>query len=96
MALTLEQAKNWLRVDGADEDALITSLIDLSESWLMDNIDGYADKIANTRFASKADMIRLLFVNDMYSNREMVGKDDQKLTLSVKSLLTQLVHGVYQ
>jgi uncharacterized phage protein (predicted DNA packaging) len=87
LIITVEEAKNWLRVDGAEEDTLIQILISAAEDYLY-NATGNV-------FDSKNELAKLfcfVLVTDWYENRDMIGKASEKIRLSVDSMLSQLAH----
>jgi uncharacterized phage protein (predicted DNA packaging) len=84
MALTLEDAKLYLRVDGSDDDTLIQSLIDASVEYLA-NAAG-----SNVDTSSKVyDLAQKILVVHWYENREPVGQADI-LAFSLESMIMQL------
>lgn len=67
MAVTLEQAKTYLRVDYSEDDSYITTLIDVSLIYI-DNMAGEAYK-TDAKAVKLADLLQLKLISDMYENR---------------------------
>jgi len=87
LIITLDEAKQWLRVDHNDEDSLINTLISAAEKYLV-NATG------NT-FDSTNELAKLLcyvLVADWYENRDMIGKTSEKVRHTVESIVAQLTH----
>ncbi|WP_054948974.1 head-tail connector protein [Numidum massiliense] len=86
MILELEEAKQWLRVDGDEEDGTIQMLIKAAESYLY-NATGI-------EYDAESDLARLLclvLVSDWYENRELgTGKVSEKVRFTVSSITAQL------
>lgn len=82
--LTLEEAKNYLRVDFPDDDDLITSLISTAQTLCMDvarmdDADQFSASGENARTAV------LYTVAYLYEHREEA--DHHVLTLTLRALL---------
>lgn len=82
--LTLEEAKNYLRVDYADDDALITGLIATAQKLCMDvarmdDVDQFAASGENAHTAM------LYTVAYLYEHREEA--DHHALMLTLRALL---------
>ena len=82
--LTLEEAKNYLRVDYADDDALITGLIATAQKLCMDvaRMDD-ADQFAAS--GENAHTAMLYTVAYLYEHREEA--DHRTLMLTLRALL---------
>jgi uncharacterized phage protein (predicted DNA packaging) len=82
--LTLEEAKNYLRVDYADDDALITGLIATAQKLCMDvaRMDD-ADQFAAS--GENAHTAMLYTVAYLYEHREEA--DHRALMLTLRALL---------
>ncbi len=85
MIITLEETKQYLRIDNNEEDGLITTLIDAAETYL-------ANATGNTFDAenSLAKLFCLVLVTDWYENREMIGRTSDRIRHTVDSILQQL------
>jgi len=92
----LDEAKKYLRVDDDSDDDFIQLCIDTSEGFLSDAITDFDTKINNTRFYNKAKLLILASVQDMYDNRQMTTKDNEKLKLLVQSFMLQMRHCTYE
>lgn len=87
MIITLEETKQYLRVDGTEDDALITSLISASETYLYNATGNTFDATNNL-----AKLFCWVLVTDWYENREHVGRASDKVRPIVDSMLAQLSH----
>ncbi|MCL9970354.1 head-tail connector protein [Anoxybacillus kestanbolensis] len=87
MIVTLEETKQWLRVEHNDEDSLISMLINAAEKYLFNATGNTFD---NTNELAK--LLCHVLVTDWYENREMIGKTSEKIRPAVESILAQLSH----
>lgn len=85
MILTLDEAKEYLKVEHNDEDILIQGLIVAAENYIK-NATGI--EFDNTNELAKL-AVRLLIVN-WYENREINTDKANKLAFSLDVILTQL------
>ncbi|WHT92358.1 head-tail connector protein [Bacillus cereus] len=88
MVLTLEEAKKYLRVDGDEEDDLITSFVIAAEMY----IKNATSKNVNLK-SELAKLAARILIAHWHENREAVGKADQ-LAFSLQSILVQLQYCV--
>jgi uncharacterized phage protein (predicted DNA packaging) len=88
MIVSLEEVKTWLRVDFADDDALLTTLINAAELYLK-NATGVEFDDTN----SLAKLFCMTLISDWYENREMIGKATDQTRPIIQSILTQLTYG---
>ncbi|MEH7458517.1 head-tail connector protein [Bacillus sp. JJ1127] len=84
MVLTLEEAKDYVRVDGNEEDMLIASFIKAAEQYIKNSTSKDVD--LNSELAKLAARI---LISHWYEKREAVGKVEQ-LAFSLQSMLIQL------
>ncbi|MED1023360.1 head-tail connector protein [Bacillus mycoides] len=88
MVLTLEEAKRYVRVDGNEEDMLITSFIEAAEIYIKNATSKNVDlKSELAKLAAR------ILISHWYENREAVGKAEQ-LAFSLQSILVQLQYCV--
>lgn len=85
MILTLDEAKEFLKVEYNDEDALIQGLITAGENYI-ENATGKTFDSTN-ELAKLA--VKLLVVN-WYENREINTDKANKIAFSLDVILTQL------
>lgn len=85
MIITVEEAKQYLRLDGDEEDVLIESLVSAAESYLK-NATGHAFDATN----SLAKLFCWVLVTDWYEHREHVGQASERVRPIVESMLAQL------
>lgn len=73
MAVSLADAKTYLRIDGTAEDAIITQMIASAEAYLAGAVDDFAAKYAaDESFAALADMLELAYIVELYRNRDSI------------------------
>ena len=83
MTVALEEAKLYLRVDGTQDDDLITGLIDTAEKLVQD-----VSRLEDEDFATKSAAVRiavLYCVAYLYEHRESA--DHNRLMLTLRALL---------
>ena len=86
MLITLEETKEYLRVDGDEEDNLITSLINTAEEYLKNSTGKTFDSTNNL-----ARLFCLVLVVDWYENRTLgAGKVGEAIRPVINSMLAQL------
>lgn len=86
MILTIEEAKEWLRIDGDYENTTIQMLINAAELYIK-NATGKTFDSTN----ELAKLFCLVLVTDWYENRELVGqKPSDKVRFTIQSMLAQL------
>ena len=81
--VSLDEAKNYLRVDYADDDALILQMIDSAERLTKD-----AGRLTDEEFASNEPSVRiavLYAIGYLYEHREEA--DHHALNMTLRSLL---------
>ena len=83
MLISLDEMKNYLRVDDDDDDELIINIIRTAENLVMDvgrlSGDGFLDNDRKTRVAA------LYAAAYLYEHREEA--DHKELTLTLRALL---------
>lgn len=83
MSITLKEMKNYLRVDGSEDDQLIRSLIGSAERLCMDVIrTNDVKELYGSKYGRAAVMYA---VNYMYEHRTEA--DYRALTLSLRAML---------
>lgn len=86
MLITLDETKEYLRLDGDEEDNLIESLVKASEEYLKNSTGKTYDNTNNL-----ARLFCLLLVVDWYENRGLTaGKVGDKIRPVINSMLAQL------
>lgn len=88
--VTLQEVKQYLRVDFEDDDTLLFSLISTAKQLIMD-----VGRMDEERFSENEDVVRtamLYTVSYLYENRNTA--DFSKLTLTLRSILFAQREGV--
>lgn len=83
MQVTLEKAKNYLRVDSSDDDALIKSLITTAETLVKETSRMSDEELAP--YKEVVEIAELFIIAYLYEHREEA--DYKNLTETVKYLL---------
>jgi uncharacterized phage protein (predicted DNA packaging) len=87
MIVSLDEVKNWLRIDFSEDDALLTTLISAAEEYLK-NATGITYDSENRL----AKLFCMTLIADWYENREMIGKATDQTRPIIQSILTQLTY----
>ena len=88
--VTLQEVKQYLRIDFEDDDTLLLSLISTAKQLVMD-----VGRMDEERFSENEDVVRtamLYTVSYLYENRNTA--DFSKLTLTLRSILFAQREGV--
>ena len=88
--VTLQEVKQYLRIDFEDDDTLLLSLISTAKQLVMD-----VGRMDEERFSENEDVIRtamLYTVSYLYENRNTA--DFSKLTLTLRAMLFAQREGV--
>jgi uncharacterized phage protein (predicted DNA packaging) len=88
MIVSLDEAKSWLRIDFSEDDALLSSLISASETYLK-NATGI--EYDNSNHLAK--LFCMVLISDWYENRELVGRASDQVRPIINSILMQLTYG---
>lgn len=67
--VTLNEVKNYLKVDDVEDDDFILQLIEISQIYI-DSMVG-EDYKADPKLERLADLLQLLIISDMYDNRSL-------------------------
>lgn len=81
--ISLEEAKTYLRVDSADEDTLILSLLETAEKLVKD-----VSRLSDEEFEREENRVRIAVLYAtayLFENREKA--NHKELTLTVRALL---------
>ena len=88
--MTLAEVKQYLKVDGSEEDALIQMMMAAAEDFVIGAVGAYDES------QPKAKMLYMAAVQDMYDNRQLVAVNAAGYSASqhyrnmVESLIRQL------
>ena len=88
--VTLQEVKQYLRIDFEDDDTLLLSLISTAKQLVMD-----VGRMDDERFSENEDVVRtamLYTVSYLYENRNTA--DFSKLTLTLRAMLFAQREGV--
>ena len=84
MIITLDEAKNYLRVDTADDDGLIENILTAARRLCMDILR--TDEFSDLEIEPNAKVAVLYATAYLYEHREEA--DHKALTLSLRALLS--------
>ncbi|NLH46796.1 MAG: phage gp6-like head-tail connector protein [Acholeplasmataceae bacterium] len=90
MALTLSDAKLYMRVENDVDDVLITRLMTVAEGYIRDAVTDYDKKVADAAFLAKSEMCQLVIIAELYENRNQGVKESKDYSYAVRSMITQL------
>ena len=88
--VTLQEVKQYLRIDFEDDDTLLLSLISTAKQLVMD-----VGRMDEERFSENEDVVRIAMlytVSYLYENRNTA--DFSKLTLTLRAMLFAQREGV--
>lgn len=86
--VTLEQFKNYMRIDVDWEDDLLQQFLYTAKDYLSGAISNYQEYYSNySEFASKADMLTMIIAAEYYQNRD---NSPHGLSYTIQSMMTQL------
>lgn len=88
--VTLQEVKQYLRIDFEDDDTLLLSLISTAKQLVMD-----VGRMDEERFSENEDVVRtamLYMVSYLYENRNTA--DFSRLTLTLRAMLFAQREGV--
>ena len=85
--MTIEKVKDYLRVDGDDDDSIIQTMMEAAKEYIVSAVGEYdeKDKTAKILFCA--------IVQNMYDNRELMQSDIQQkkaIEYTFKSMILQL------
>ena len=85
--MTLEQVKDYLRVDGDDDDNIIRTMMEAAKEYIVFAVGEYEEK------DKTANMLFCAIVQNMYDNRELMQSDIQQkkaIEYTFRSIILQL------
>lgn len=85
MIVSVEEVKDYLRIDNNEDDCTIQLLIDAAEEYLF-NTTGRQHDSSN----QLAKLFCLVLVCDWYENRQLVGRVGEKVRYIINSMAQQL------
>lgn len=88
MRVTLEEVKNYIRVDSDYEDDFITELIDVSQIYI-DSMVG-VDYKTDEKAMKLSSLLQKKLISDMYNQRSTEIASNTKKDIIVKSILDKL------
>jgi len=86
--MTLEEIKNYLRVDYEDDDKLLEQLINISEIYI-DSMVGEGYK-TDEKAIQLSNLLKYKLISDMYENRGAEIPNNTKKDIIVTSILDKL------
>lgn len=91
--LTVEEAKEWSRVDY--DDNAIQDLINVAYDIISDSIDDFEEKLKSTKFKRKLKLCMMNSIAGLYDNRGITQEKEDKLKYINQAILMQLKYGCY-
>ena len=85
--MDLEDIKNYLRIDGDEEDGLLRTMIDAGKEFIRSAVGEYDDT------DSTAQVLLAAVVQNMYDNRELMQSEQQvkrRIEYTFQSMILQL------
>lgn len=85
--MDLEDIKNYLRIDGDEEDDLLRTMIDAGKEFIRSAVGEYDDT------DSTAQVLLAAVVQNMYDNRELMQSEQQvkkRIEYTFQSMILQL------
>lgn len=85
--MDLEDIKNYLRIDGDEEDGLLRTMIDAGKEFIRSAVGEYDDT------DSTAQVLLAVVVQNMYDNRELMQSEQQvkkRIEYTFQSMILQL------
>lgn len=90
MALTVEEVKTYLRIDSTNEDALLARLMSTATAILKGAVDDYETGLQDEEFVTRAEMVELALIADLYENRNAGGIEMHSYSRPVETMIRQL------
>lgn len=88
MAITVDDLKKYLRIDGDEEDELLEVFIGTAITYISGAVDGYFTRYAKyPEFAAKADMLTAIWAAEYYQNR---ANEEHDMSFAATALMKQL------
>ena len=84
MAVTLEEVKEYLRVEGPEEDGLIQGLMGAAEEYIQAGVGSY------DRESERAKILTKIVVQNLYDNRTYTEAQAEQIKHLVRSFMLQL------
>ena len=90
MAITLGQAKSYLKIDGTDDDAFLMDCINAAKAYLIGAVSDFDSSYEKyDDFREIADQLMYELIAEYYTNRD--ARNDSRANHSfMKSMMTQL------
>ncbi|MSV24222.1 phage gp6-like head-tail connector protein [Selenomonas sp. WCA-380-WT-3B 3/] len=91
MAITLEKAKLYLKIDGTDDDALLTDCINAAKAYLIGAVSDFDTSYEKyDDFREIADQLMYDLIAEYYTNRDARNDSRANLNYMKQSMMTQL------
>lgn len=89
MLITLEEVKEYVRIDSEEEEDNILKLLIKNAEIYIEDASISIEKMTE-RTKEKAKLLALVLISDWYDNRSYNMKTSEKARYTINSLLTQL------
>lgn len=86
--MTLQEVKDYMRIDGTEEDAFLNELIDISDIYI-ESCVGTAYK-SNTNLTKLSTIAQRKIIADMYSNRSDYIEGKYKKDIIITTIFDKL------
>lgn len=91
MAITLDDAKNYLRIDYDYDDYFILQCVASATSYMKNAVSDFETLYAgDTSFAKTADQAEMALISEMYNNRDARNDSRSNYSYIVRSMIAQL------
>lgn len=91
MAITLDDAKNYLRIDYDYDDDFILQCVASSTSYMKNAVSNFETLYAgDMSFAKTADQTEMALISEMYNNRDARNDSRSNYSYIVRSMIAQL------
>lgn len=91
MAITLDDAKNYLRIDYDYDDGFILQCVASATSYMKNAVSDFETLYAgDTSFAKTADQAEMALISEMYNNRDARNDSRSNYSYIVRSMIAQL------
>lgn len=89
--MSIDDVKQFLRVDGTDDDTLIQAEIDAAEAYVRGAVNNYDTYYGNDQnFTNLADMVQKLIILELYDRPLPAEGSSGEYSFPIRTMLAQL------